>query len=60
MNKLMTIKDLQNYLPDNPSIHTIYLWTSKKSIPHEKHGKKLFFEKSKIDKWIIDRKKVVA
>jgi excisionase family DNA binding protein len=49
--KLMTIQELADYLPDKPTIRTIYGWTSKGLIPFKKLGKKLFFEKTLIDDW---------
>lgn len=48
---LLSISELSAYLPDNPSKYTIYGWVNKKTIPSIKIGRKLFFEKSKIDSW---------
>jgi excisionase family DNA binding protein len=45
------IKWLMAYLPDKPSIHTVYKWTERKKIPFTKLGKKLFFIKKNIDEW---------
>jgi hypothetical protein len=50
-DKLMTVEELIEYLPDKPSIHTVYYWTSKELIPFKKIGKKLFFKQSEINKW---------
>lgn len=48
---LLTIEELQEYLPDKPKKSTIYVWTCEKRVPYIKKGKKLFFDKSKIDTW---------
>lgn len=47
----MTIEDLAAYLPENPSIPTIYKWTKEKQIPFVKFGRRLYFEKNEIDNW---------
>lgn len=49
--ELLTINELIDYLPDKPSKHTIYGWVYRKTIPSIKMGRKLFFDKSKIDSW---------
>ncbi len=49
--ELMTIDKLIDYLPDKPAKNTVYYWTSNGLIPFRKFGKKIFFEKSKIDNW---------
>ena len=49
--KYLTIQELSEYLPDRPKITTIYCWTSEKKIPFRKFGKKLMFEREKIDRW---------
>ena len=51
----LTIDELIEYLPDKPKKSTIYVWTSTGKIPYIKIGKKLFFEKSKIDAWNENR-----
>lgn len=48
---LIKIEQLQQVLPENPSIQTIYQWTSKDLIPHYKIGRTLFFSASEIEKW---------
>lgn len=35
---------------------TIYKKAAKRLIPHSKQGKKLFFEKSEIDAWLLENK----
>lgn len=51
-DKWMTLSQLCNYLPDKPSQATVYVWTSKRTIPSHKSGKKLRFLKSEIDFWL--------
>ena len=47
----LSIKQLRDYLPDNPTYATIYAWTHYGKIPFCKFGKKLFFDKDLIDEW---------
>ncbi len=49
---LMTVTELQSYLPENPAKPTIYGWVNNRKIPFEKHGKTLYFRKSDIDEWL--------
>jgi len=52
MNKnLINPEQLSDYLPDKPTIGTIYQWVHHKKIPFVKKGKKLFFDKTEIDNW---------
>jgi len=53
----LNIKQLCVYLPDKPSIQTVYGWVNKRLIPFHKKGKKLYFLKNQIDEWLIDGKK---
>ncbi|WP_271855125.1 helix-turn-helix domain-containing protein [Patiriisocius marinus] len=46
----MTIDELSVYI--NLTRGSIYQHTWAKKIPHIKRGKKLYFEKSKIDEWM--------
>ena len=48
--KLMTIDELAQYISSTKS--QVYKLTSKKEVLHIKKNKRLYFEKSKIDKWI--------
>ena len=47
----MTIEELADYLPENPTIPTIYSWTKHKQIPFIKFGRRLYFEKEQVDNW---------
>ena len=51
--ELMNIKQLGEYLPSHPSPSTIYGWCHENSIPYYKQGKRTFFKKSDIDKWLL-------
>jgi excisionase family DNA binding protein len=54
----MTIEQLSRYL--DLSKGTIYQKTHARSIPHIKRGKKLYFEKSKIDDWLIEGRRLTV
>jgi hypothetical protein len=51
---LMSVEDLRAYLPENPARQTVYGWINGRRIPYEKHGKRLYFRKSKIDWWLAN------
>jgi len=48
---MMTIEQLVEYLPDITSKKTVYGWVYKDAIPWRKQGKRLMFDKKKIDIW---------
>jgi len=48
----MDLSELCKYLPDKPTLPTVYGWVSKKVIPYHKGGKKLRFLQSEIDQWL--------
>ncbi len=53
--EVMTLNQLCNYLELSKS--HIYKLTSRQEIPHSKrNGKKLYFDKYDIDKWILKNK----
>lgn len=54
--ELLSIDDAAKYL--NLAKQTLYGFTSKGVIPYLKKGKKLYFKKSEIDKWINEGKKI--
>ena len=56
----MTIDDLAIYLPDKPSVQTIYTWVGHKLIPYNKVGKRLYFLRSDIDNWLINGRRKTA
>ncbi len=51
-DRLLTVEELQKFLPENPAKQTIYGWVNDRLIPYEKHGKRLYFRKSAIDLWL--------
>lgn len=51
--ELMNIKQLGEYLPSHPSTSTIYGWCHENQIPYYKQGKRTFFKKSDVDKWLL-------
>jgi predicted DNA-binding transcriptional regulator AlpA len=51
-DKLMTIAELQSYLPEKPARQTVYQWVNDRKVPYQKHGKFLYFRKSTIDLWL--------
>lgn len=56
----MTVDDVAKYLPDNPSVQTIYSWVGQKLIPYNKTGKRLYFLKSEIDAWLKNGRRKTA
>ncbi len=51
---LMTIEELQLYIPEQPARQTVYDWIFKRKIPVEKFGKRVYFRKSTIDIWLAN------
>jgi predicted DNA-binding transcriptional regulator AlpA len=45
--------ELCNYLPDKPSVATVYGWVHFNTVPYHKGQKKLRFLKSEIDAWLL-------
>lgn len=58
LNKMMSIAQLIEYLPEKPAKQTVYGWVNDRKIPYEKHGKRLFFVKSEIDEWLDNGRKM--
>lgn len=52
--KIMTTQTVADYL--NLSTSCIYKLTSSREIPHSKRGKRLYFDKNEIDKWVMENK----
>ncbi len=59
-DRLMTLEELREYLPEKPARQTVYDWILKGKIPKEKfpNSKRVFFRKSKIDNWLANGKQV--
>lgn len=51
-NERMDVTEAQRYIPGHPAIQTIYGWTSNGQIPYHKIGKRIYFVKSELDKWL--------
>lgn len=51
-DKRMDVAEAQEYIPDHPAVQTIYGWTSNNLIPYHKVGKRIYFLKSELDKWL--------
>lgn len=57
-DRLFTIEQFLDYLPEKPARQTVYGWVNDRRIPYEKYGKRLFFRKSKIDFWLSNGRKM--
>lgn len=57
-DKLFTLDELIDYLPEHPARQTIYCWVNYRRIPYEKHGKRLYFRKSSISKWLDNGRRI--
>lgn len=51
-DKRMDVTEAQEYIPGHPAVQTIYGWTSNNLIPYHKVGKRIYFLKSELDKWL--------
>jgi excisionase family DNA binding protein len=56
--KYYNIEELSEYLPEKPTIRTIYNWTSNNQIPFRKFGRSLYFDKEKIKEWEQNNRKM--
>ena len=52
------IHQLAEYLPQKPTINTIYDWTRRRAIPYSKATGRLIFSKAEIDAWLKSGKKM--
>ena len=55
-DKLFNVKEAAQYLDIAPQ--TLYGYTSNRTIPFIKKGKKLYFRKSDLDKWLSEGRKL--
>jgi hypothetical protein len=44
----------------HPANQTVYGWVNDRKVPHEKHGKRLYFRKSTIDTWLSNGRQMTA
>ena len=51
-DKIMSLKEAASFL--NLAQQTVYGFTSKQQIPFIKKGKKLYFRKSELEKWLME------
>ena len=51
-DRILSLKETAIYL--NLAEQTVYGFTSKQQIPFIKKGKKLYFQKSELEKWLLD------
>ena len=54
-DEIFSIKEASAFL--NLAPQTLYGFTSKREIPFIKRGKKLYFRKSELEKWLMEGKK---
>lgn len=55
------LTELCEYLPDKPAKQTVYSWVHSSYVPSHRKGKKLYFLKSEIDRWLkTGRRKTLA
>ena len=54
-NKILSIQEAMVYL--NLAKQTLYGFTSKNEIPFIKRGKKLYFRKDDLEKWLMEGKR---
>jgi excisionase family DNA binding protein len=52
LDKMMSLKETAIFL--NLAQQTVYGFTSKQQIPFIKKGKKLYFRKSELEKWLME------
>lgn len=57
-DRLLTIEQFIDYLPEHPARQTIYGWVNERYVPYEKHGKRLYFRKSTIDNWLLKGREI--
>jgi predicted DNA-binding transcriptional regulator AlpA len=57
---LLSIEQLLDYLPEHPARQTAYGWVNDRKIPFEKYGKRLYFRKSAIDKWLDNGRQILS
>lgn len=57
-DRYMTIEELIEYLPEHPAKQTIYQNVNERKMPFEKFGRRLYFKKSIIDKWLANGRRI--
>ena len=57
-DKLFSIEELIDYLPEHPARQTVYGWVNSRLIEFEKYGKRLYFRKSTINFWLANGRQI--
>ena len=57
-DKLLTIDELIEYLPEHPARQTVYGWVNNRTIPYQKHGSRLYFLRSDIESWLAKGRQI--
>lgn len=52
LDRILSLKETATFL--NLAQQTVYGFTSKQQIPFIKKGKKLYFRKSELEKWLLE------
>lgn len=55
-SKLLNVKEAADFM--DLATQTLYGYTSKRLIPFVKRGKKLYFQKEELEKWLLEGKKL--
>jgi len=59
-DSLLSIEQLIDYLPEKPARQTAYGWVNDRKIPYEKYGKRLYFRRSAIDRWLNNCRQILC
>jgi excisionase family DNA binding protein len=59
-DRLMSIEQLRDHLPEHPARQTIYQWVNERRIPFVKYGRKLYFRASDVDAWQNNGRQMVG
>jgi len=57
-DRLMTIDQICDYLPEKPAKQTIYQKICSKQIPYQKHGSRIYFSKFEIESWLNNGRRI--
>ena len=57
-DKLLSIQEFIDYLPEHPAKQTVYGWINDRRVPYEKHGKRVYFRVSAVDTWLNNGRQV--
>jgi hypothetical protein len=57
-DELFTVEQLREYLPEKPARQTVYGWVCNRDIEFKKYGKRLYFRKSVVDRWLQNGRQI--